>query len=241
MAAAASTDHQHPPALHLDAEVIESLDKADAVEQRPFQPAIGEAAHRVHRAGHAGHRVARVEEVEQRTLVRDGGPEPADVFGLQPVFEKSAQRHRGQFQRHQHGVDAVALEQRVVDLGCAHLRNRIAEDVEDAGGAGKVHTGSCLGGRREEWNTRKISTSATHWIRHHVAGFRNDKFAGSRHAAGAPDARLVLQQHRDRLQDALYDKPRCCRIIGGDAGGLVVQAAQSLSQPPNCHEPGRSP
>ena len=147
MAAATGTDDQHPAALHLDAEVVEALDETDAVEERAVEAAVGQAAHGVHGPGHAGHRVARIEPVVQRTLVRDRGPEPTDVLGLQRVFQEPQQRNGGQLQRHQHGIDGMALEQVVVDLGRTHLGHRIAEDVEDAGGAGDVHRGVCRGRR----------------------------------------------------------------------------------------------
>ena len=61
-------------------------------------------------------------------------------------MHEALQVGRGHLRRHQHGIDAVAAEQVVEDLGRTHLGDRIAEDQEDAGGAGDLHRG-------EGWQT----------------------------------------------------------------------------------------
>ncbi len=139
MAAAAGADDENALAFNRHAEVIEPLDEADAVEQSAVEPAIGQATHRIDGAGNARHRVGRVDQRGQLRLVRDGGPQPADVLGRDAVLQERRQILGRELQRHQHRIDAVALEELVVDLGCAHLRDRIAEDEVDARRAGDFH------------------------------------------------------------------------------------------------------
>ncbi|MCG3189913.1 MAG: hypothetical protein LKCHEGNO_02452 [Burkholderiaceae bacterium] len=119
--------------------MVERLDEADAVEQRPLDAAVGQPAHGIDRAGDAAEAIALVEQGDHRRLVRNGQPQAVDVARLEGVAHEAAQFGRGHLCRHQHGVDAVATEQVVEHLGRAHLGHRIAEDQKDAGGAGDLH------------------------------------------------------------------------------------------------------
>ena len=88
---------------------------------------------------HLGDRVAGLDQVIELRLVGNRRPQAADVLGRQALLQEALQRRGRQLQRHHHRIDAVLLEQVVVDLGRAHLRDGVAKDEVDAGGSGDGH------------------------------------------------------------------------------------------------------
>jgi hypothetical protein len=92
-----------------------------------------------HRTGDAAQRVAAVEQFDHAGLVRDRQPQAVDVACLQRSAREVGEGGHRYLRGHQHGIDAVLAEQVVEDLRRAHLGDGVAEDQEDAGGAGDVH------------------------------------------------------------------------------------------------------
>ena len=115
-----------------DAQVVEPLDEADTVEQRTVDRAVGVAPRGVDGLRDRARAVAAVEQRQHRRLVRNRQHQAVDVAGGEGVANEGrevARRHQG---GHQHRIDAVAREQVVEGLGRTHLRDRVAQDQEDA-------------------------------------------------------------------------------------------------------------
>ena len=66
-------------------------------------------------------------------------------------------------------------------------------------------------------------------VRHDVARFQDDQFAGAGNASRSSDARL-LGQHCNAIQDSLHHELCSLGVVLGDEAGFVIEIVQRLGQ-----------
>jgi hypothetical protein len=134
---AAGADQQHALALGLDAGRPRRRQQAHAVEHLARHPPVGVEAHRVDRPHVPAVGPQLVTEPGDRLLVGDGHDEATQVADPGEPPDHVGEVLGRDVQRHEQGVDVLSLENRVEELRCSHMRDRMGDDRIEPGLAGQ--------------------------------------------------------------------------------------------------------
>ncbi|MCY1535460.1 hypothetical protein D9M68_708670 [compost metagenome] len=123
--------HQHPRALQLQPLALHAAHEAGAVEHVAHQASVGQSLHGIAGARHLHGGRDHVHQVDRHHLVGHGDERAPDVGELERGPQERGVVRRLATHGHHHRVDALPLEERVVDHRRLEGVGRVADVGDD--------------------------------------------------------------------------------------------------------------